>query len=345
MSTHPNMSATVVGMANTGDLGQDLSVTPTLSWLPDNLLLEVLKYLSVKELIRSSRVCIRWKRLVADRALWKHVDLTPYRLHSKLIWHLLRHWMGNNLQSLKITGVINSLMKCEFLTVAVFLEMSKRFPELKNLHLVRTNFRSVNYDCLPSTLKTLELVQCELPLFWFKRSPGKRRVLPLLETLIITDVSSFSNYHMDIICSHSALKTLLLSGTYRVNDLGVQKASNHLSELEHLKLQGCNISDNTLHLIGRQFNSLKTLDLTNICTLTEDGLFALSGLKNLEKLWIEYCCSLYAHSVISVCNSLPALTFLHLNGLFEGQSIDDIVKGLPNCTVKSSCSLTEIQLK
>ncbi|MEE6505961.1 hypothetical protein FKM82_007418 [Ascaphus truei] len=315
-------------------LGGGISVIPTLSWLPDSVLLEVLSFLSVRDLIRSGRVCKRWKRLVMDKSLWRNVDLTPYKLNSKILWHLVRHWLGTGLQTLKIKGLLRSMKKQEFLTPAVLQVLEKRYPSLENLHLEETSLRSLSYDCLPSTLKTLELSHCEIPLVWFKGSPAKSRSLPNLENLILNNVSSFSSHHLETICSQSVLKTLFLSGTYRVTDLGIQKAVNCLRGLEHLKLHGCNITDITLHLIGCHMKRLRTLSLTNFCSLTDAGLACLSGVKTLEKLWLEYCFRLSPNSITEVCISLPALNYLNLNGiLFEGQGIDEIKKSLPNCRV------------
>ncbi|KAM9311116.1 F-box/LRR-repeat protein 12 [Gastrophryne carolinensis] len=313
------------------------SVTPTLSWLPDSVLLEVLSFLSVRDLILSCRVCKRWMRLILDKSLWRHVDLTPYMLTSKIFWYLVRHRLGTSLQTLKIKGLLYSTKKQEFLTPAVLQVLEKRYPSLENLYLQETSLRSLTYDCLPSTLKMLHLSKCEVPMSWFRVSPNKDKVLPKLEILILNTVSSFSNQHLEAICSHSALKTLYLSGTYRVTDIGIQKAITYLKGLEHLKLHGCNLTDITLHLIGCHLKHLRTLFLTNFCALTDAGLSCLSGVKTLEKLWLEYCYQLSSSSIITVCVNLPALNFLNLNGIiFEGHGIDEIRKRLPHCTVTNT---------
>uniref|UniRef100_A0A452RWL7 F-box domain-containing protein n=1 Tax=Ursus americanus TaxID=9643 RepID=A0A452RWL7_URSAM len=54
----------------------------TLADLPDSVLLEIFSYLPVRDRIRISRVCHRWKRLVDDRWLWRHVDLTLYTVRG-----------------------------------------------------------------------------------------------------------------------------------------------------------------------------------------------------------------------------------------------------------------------
>uniref|UniRef100_A0A8I3PHB6 F-box and leucine rich repeat protein 12 n=1 Tax=Canis lupus familiaris TaxID=9615 RepID=A0A8I3PHB6_CANLF len=57
-------------------------IMATLADLPDSVLLEIFSYLPVRDRIRISRVCHRWKRLVDDRWLWRHVDLTLYTTQS-----------------------------------------------------------------------------------------------------------------------------------------------------------------------------------------------------------------------------------------------------------------------
>uniref|UniRef100_A0A3Q3VRY7 F-box domain-containing protein n=1 Tax=Mola mola TaxID=94237 RepID=A0A3Q3VRY7_MOLML len=44
-----------------------------------NILIDVLSYLSVRELVRAGRVCKRWKRLIKDQRLWRTVDLTSQK--------------------------------------------------------------------------------------------------------------------------------------------------------------------------------------------------------------------------------------------------------------------------
>lgn len=246
----------------------------------------------------------------------------------------MRRWLGTGLQTLKLKGLLNSVKRPEFLTPAILQGLEKRYPSLEHLHLQETNLRSLSYDCLPSTLKTLELSECEIPITWLKSSNSKTKGLLKLENLILNKVSSFSNHHLETICSQSSLKTLYLSGTYRVNDVGIQKAVPYLKGLENLKLNKCNITDITLHLIGCHLKHLRTLALIDFHYLTDSGLSCISGVKTLEKLCLEYCFGFSSSSIIAVCISLPALSYFSLNGIFfEGQGMDDIRKNLPHCTV------------
>uniref|UniRef100_A0A9L0TJS4 F-box and leucine rich repeat protein 12 n=1 Tax=Equus caballus TaxID=9796 RepID=A0A9L0TJS4_HORSE len=60
-------------------------IMATFADLPDSVLLEIFSYLPVRDRIRVSRVCHRWKRLVDDRWLWRHVDLTLYTAPEGII--------------------------------------------------------------------------------------------------------------------------------------------------------------------------------------------------------------------------------------------------------------------
>ncbi|KAG8003860.1 F-box/LRR-repeat protein 12 [Nibea albiflora] len=54
-----------------------------LDYCPENILIDVLSYLSVREVVRAGRVCKRWKRLVKDQRLWRLVDLTAWKGKGK----------------------------------------------------------------------------------------------------------------------------------------------------------------------------------------------------------------------------------------------------------------------
>ncbi|XP_061832747.1 aurora kinase B isoform X2 [Nerophis lumbriciformis] len=57
----------------------DEFTTCSLEYLPENILIDVLSYLSIRELVRAGRVCKRWRRLVKDQRLWRLVDLTAWK--------------------------------------------------------------------------------------------------------------------------------------------------------------------------------------------------------------------------------------------------------------------------
>ncbi|KAJ1172726.1 hypothetical protein NDU88_004570 [Pleurodeles waltl] len=304
--------------------------------LPDSILVEVFRFLSVPDLIRSSRVCKHWKRLVLDKALWKNVDLTPHRINSKILWHLVRRYLGGSLKTLKVKGLLHSAKKVEFLSQALLQELEKRSPNLLKLCLSETDLRRLKFDSLPSSVKSLELSHCEIPSLWFQGSglkDGAKRQVKV-EHLVLSHVPAFSNLHLKTLCCNLNLKSLSLTGTYRVTDSGFEKAAMHLKNLQYLRLQGCNITDGTLHVIGRHLKALRKLELVNFRSLTDFGLSCLTSLKDLHGLGLEWCMGLSSDAVISVCSTLHNLQSLNLNGIvFEDQGIHRILQSLPNCAV------------
>uniref|UniRef100_M3XIZ2 F-box and leucine rich repeat protein 12 n=2 Tax=Latimeria chalumnae TaxID=7897 RepID=M3XIZ2_LATCH len=307
--------------------------------LPESVLLEIFTFLPVKDLLRIGRVCKRWRRLVYDKRLWKEVDLTPYKISSKILWHLVRHYLGTSLRTLKVKGLLHSVKKQEFLKEALLSELAKRCPNLTELYLTETDLRPLSFLCLPATLKTLKLTHCEIHAQWFKTEAlaNGKALLPKLEELVLNNVPSFSDLHLQHLSLQNPLKALILSGTYRVTDVGIQRSAAGLKGMEHLKLHGCNITDGALHFVGRHMKELRVLDLTNFCSCTDAGLSCLADLKKLESLCLEYCHLLTPDAVISVCTGLPYLRQLNLNGIpFEGQALLRILQSLPNCVVTNT---------
>ncbi|XP_067416750.1 F-box/LRR-repeat protein 12 [Emydura macquarii macquarii] len=306
-----------------------------LGALPDSLLLEVLSLLPLRDRLRGARVCRRWRRLVQDKALWRHVDLTPYKISSRVLWHLLRQHLRSSLRMLKVRGALCSMRKHEFLSPALLQALGKQCPSLHHLCLIEADLRLLPYDCIPSSLKTMELSQCEIPAVWFQGSAPIEtlRVLPQLQHLIIHNVPAFSDQHLLNISSHTSLRTLTLSGTYRLTDTGIQRAAPHLEYLECLVLRQCVITDAAVHFIGRHMKCLRSLEISNTCSLTDAGLACLAALKRVETLCLAFCFKLSPDAIVALCQTLPKLRNLRLDGIdFEDQAIRKIQASLPNCS-------------
>eukprot|EP00061_Rhincodon_typus_P006282 g26769.t1 len=257
-----------------------------------------------------TEVCKRWRRLAYDKGLWKDVNLTPYKVKYGYV-----HYLGGTLRTLRVKGVLHSIKKHESLTEALLLEIGKRCPNLSELRLIEMNLRGISYECLPQSLLSLELTHCEIPLHWFRVAAMSNgtHVPPCIRNLEVDNVPNFSDQHLQTLASRTALKVLILSGTYRVTDSGIEKAAESLSELVHLKLHGCNISDSSLRHIAQHLTQLRTLDLTNFCSMTDAGLSCLGGLRSLQSLCFEYCDQITVEKLLSVCTGLPSLTKLNLN--------------------------------
>ncbi|XP_009696262.1 PREDICTED: F-box/LRR-repeat protein 12, partial [Cariama cristata] len=204
-------------------------------------------------------------------------------------------------------------------------------PQLRQLCLAETDLRSIPYESIPASLMALELNRCEIPAAWFCGSAA--RALPQLQHLIIRNVPAFSNHHLLNISSQNRLKTLSLCGTYRLTEMGIQRAAPHLEELERLVLCHCVIGDSAVDVIGRHMKHLRFLEIGDADSLTNAGLACLATLQRLETLCLDLCDKISPGAVIALCQALPQLRNLKLGGAhFEGEVIEKIQASLPHCS-------------
>ncbi|XP_015671197.1 F-box/LRR-repeat protein 12 [Protobothrops mucrosquamatus] len=313
---------------------------PTLSSLPDSLLLQILVWLPPRDRVGVTRVCKRWHRLVRDNFLWRHVDLSSCRISSKILWHLLRNYFQGSLWTLKLRGSLLSFRKQEVLTSALMQALGKQCPKLQQLSLMELDLRSFQYGCMPSSLTSLELRCCEIPFVWFQ-VPDTSCSFPRIQQLAIWNVPAFSNQHLLNIATQSTLKTLILSEVYRITDVGIQAVAPHLKDLQHLSLCHCSIGDSAMHFVGRHLKQLNHLDLRSN-SLTDVGLLCLIGLPILESLCLKDCNQLSPETILIVCQSFPSLKHLDLSRIdFEDKIFQKIQLGLPSCTVANTIPCTD----
>ncbi|XP_059689032.1 F-box/LRR-repeat protein 12 [Gavia stellata] len=300
--------------------------------LPDSVLLQVLALLPLRDRLRAARVCRRWRRLALDRTVWRHVDLSPHRISSQTLWHLVRQHLRDSLRTLRLRGALRSGGKRRLLSPALLAALEKRCPQLRRLCLAETDLRPIPYESIPPSLTALELSHCEIPAAWFC-GPSARASLQL-QHLVIRNVPAFSDRHLLNVSSQSRLKTLSLSGTYRLTDTGIQRAAPHLEKLERLVLRHCVISDSAVDFIGRHVKRLRFLEISSAYSLTNAGLASLATLQRLETLCLDLCDKISPSALIALCQALPQLRNLKLGGVrSEDQVIDKIQASLPHCSV------------
>ncbi|XP_074710863.1 F-box/LRR-repeat protein 12 isoform X1 [Strix uralensis] len=322
--------------------------------LPDSVLLQVLALLPLRDRLRAARwdppepapgpaasrpgpgadrlppprrVCRRWQRLALDRTVWRHVDLSPHRISSQTLWHLVRRRLRDSLRTLRVQGALRSGDKRRLLSPALLAALGERCPHLRRLCLADTDLRPLPYKSLPASITALELSHCEIPAAWFCGA------LPQLQHLVICDVPAFSDRHLLNVSSQSRLKTLSLWGTYRLTDMGVQRAAPHLGDLEHLVLRHCVIGDSAVGVIGRHMKQLRFLEIGSAGSLTSAGLACLATLQRLEMLGLDLCDKISLGAVIALCRALPQLRKLKLGGArFEDEVVDKIQASLLHCS-------------
>ncbi|GAA6223094.1 F-box/LRR-repeat protein 12-like isoform X1 [Lates japonicus] len=339
--------------------------TCNLDYFPENILIDVLSFLSVRELVRAGRVCKRWKRLVKDQRLWRVVDLTAWKgVTSRILWVLLRQYLGCGLRCLRLRGLLLSARGGTFLSESWLKALSTKCPRLTKLYLLHADLRSLpSCQLLPPSLQVLELRGCELPRGFFNQtlptSPdqeraeatssaqqqgqdqkGKQRSSPsgiTINTLVLNNVPSFTDQHLQSLTSWERLSRLELRDTFRVTANGLRSCAakdgicgvEGFPRLKFLEIgitgrQGYQLQMASLGL-GAGWLGLEELSLGG--KEVGPGLLCASRLKDLKRLCL-WACTLSEMQIVRSCRMLRGLRQLEfLDVTFQPRQCPPVVEG------------------
>ncbi|CAL1612858.1 unnamed protein product [Knipowitschia caucasica] len=309
-----------------------------LDYFPENLLIDILSFLGVRELVRAGRVCKRWRRLVKDQRLWRVVDLTAWKgVTSRILWVLLRQYLGCGLRCLRMRGLLLSARGGTFLSESWLKALSTKCPRLRRLCLLHADLRSLpSCQILPPSLQVLELRGCELARGFFEQTlpttapnsdseaatsrdrAGKAPALSgiTIESLILNNVPSFTDQHLQSLTSWQKLSHLELRDTFRITANGLRNCAakdgvsglEGLFRLKSLELgitgrQGYHLQMASLGL-GSGWLGLEQLSLGG--KEVGPGLLCASRLKDLKHLCL-WSCSLCNLQICKSCRMLRGL--------------------------------------
>ncbi|XP_022518229.2 F-box/LRR-repeat protein 12 [Astyanax mexicanus] len=299
---------------------------------PENILIEILSYLSIRELLRSARVCKRWRQLVKDQRLWRNVDLSTWKgMTSRVLWVLLRQYLGRGLRYLRLRGLLLSARAGAFLSEPWLQTLSSKCPRLCRLTLLHTDLRGLrSCSLLPHTLQVLELRSCEVPPGFFTQNPpgspeldgpkpaaSKIHSKPpkspsfsgiSIETLVLDNVPSFTNQHLQSLSSWARLSRLELRELIRVTAAGLRACAppgpQALARLRHLEMDTGNRQQMAALGLGEGWAGLEGLGLGG--REVSPGLLCLSRLPDLRWLRLRNC-RLTEMMVLRSCRTLKEL--------------------------------------
>ncbi|CDQ73905.1 unnamed protein product [Oncorhynchus mykiss] len=216
--------------------------TSTLDYFPENILIDILSYLGVRELIRTGRVCKRWRRLVKDQRLWRAVDLTAWKgvRMAAMSKEVRRFYLGTGLRCLRLRGLLLSARGGAFLSESWLKALSSRCPRLRSLSLLHADLRGLrSCQLLPTTLQVLELRGCELPQSFFTQTPPnpekqagaastastQQQGRIAIETMVLDNVPSFTDLHLQSLASWLKLSHLELRNVLWVTAEGLRRSA------------------------------------------------------------------------------------------------------------------------
>ncbi|XP_050403790.1 F-box/LRR-repeat protein 12 [Patella vulgata] len=283
---------------------RDVIKMATFNTLPDNIILDILSYLPVKDLCLTGRVNRRCRRIVRDNTLWRHVDLTPYRLDMSKMWKVIRAHFSDVLISMKIRGFSKSAgpkNKKYSMSDAMLKDLSERCPNIKILHLYQCNTDNLDCQKLPATLTTLAVRSSVWQPRWFKLDSNKTALLPQLKSLNVSGSARVDNFDIEDLNQWSNLEELMLNECYRVGQNGLTSIAMNLTKLKYLELAGTTITELSMHHISRHLKLLEKLNLSRTAGLSDACLDEISsGLTQLRYLNISGCSEITSGGIKSL---------------------------------------------
>lgn len=196
---------------------------------------------------------------------------------------------------------------------AMLKELADRCPNLHKLAFVKTNLSNVSALSLPKTLHFLEIQASIIPLRWFQFTIENKSLVNL-QHLNLKESTKLNNADLKDISNFVKLKTLNISGCYRVTEDGLKTIATSLTQLEQLSICETACTDLVLHLFARNLQELRSLHMKKCRAITEAGIAAMAtGLIKLEELRLDSC-SEVKDSTLPHLQSLKHLRYVSLIG-------------------------------
>ncbi|TNN73079.1 F-box/LRR-repeat protein 12 [Liparis tanakae] len=284
---------------------------------------------------------------------------------SRILWLLLRQYLGCGLRCLRLRGLLLSARGGTFLSESWLKALSTKCPRLSKLYLLHADLRSLpSCQLLPTSLQVLELRGCELPREFFIQTPtsparsqeraeatssvgtqtqGRHRKghgSPSgigIARLVLNNVPSFTDQHLQSLTSWERLSRLELRDTFRVTANGLRNCAakdgacglEGLSRLKFLEIgitgrQGYQLQMASLGL-GSGWLGLEELSLGG--KEVGPGLLCASRLKDLKGLCL-WACTLSEMQIVRSCRMLRGLSQMEfLDVTFQPRQCPPVVEG------------------
>ncbi|KAI9301893.1 hypothetical protein BJ944DRAFT_290587 [Cunninghamella echinulata] len=268
--------------------------------LPDELQIKIFSYLTVKQLLKITKVCKRWYYLVYEGSLWQTLDTTPF------------YDIIPAEQILKL-----ALASGTFLKVANFrgcIQLTSHMLRVLSKSCYNTEILCLK-DCRGLSTPS---IACFL------------KVSHQLRILDLSGLESIKNSTLTIIGQHlHHLEELNINWCRNITGEGIQELlqpqqqpqQQHtiLSSLQILKLNGCKLLDEyTMQLIASSLPNLRQIYLASCASIKDNTLIEflqhLSTPSSLTHLNLSHCIQLTDTSLRSLAKYCKRLIYLELAG-------------------------------
>ena len=303
-----------------------------LDHLPDEVQLNIFKFLDLDDVIRCAHVSKRTRRICHDESIWKKVNISGKAVPSEFIEQILENGCQYiNLRGTKIFGGLNlprndydvkylNLSWCKA-DKGVLEKLVSSCQSLQKIALAKLDpivafnvLKSLN----PQHLQTLDLNAVEgLDLELMKS---------LLSCKTLTEISLFGNGYLSNDCVQylvenlsSGIKEICLSGIQNLTDERVKILVSRCKKIEKLQLLGCeSITEDSLTSIVEYSKQLVELDVSGrkIALLPAQQIFRHLNVKSMPMLKVLLTQSYGTQSVQETENLRKLMPHLDINNHF-----------------------------
>ncbi|XP_051960188.1 S-phase kinase-associated protein 2 [Xyrauchen texanus] len=298
--------------------------TASMCWdsLPDELLLGIMSRLSLKDLLRTSRVCKRWHRLALDESLWHSVDLVGRALLDAELGQVLS------------AGVLR--LRCPHTCIGQ--------PSFKNIEQLRVQHMDLSGCTVePSVLEDI-LSRCRhlqnLSLEGLVLSDNIIHNLAQNPELVRLNLCGSSGFSPEPLAEMLKLCTRLEEMNVSWCDfkgLHVQAIANNIpSSVTQLNISGYrqNLTMEEVKAIVERCPDLTNLDLSDSVLLTTDIFPVLQQLSSLKHLALCRCYQIHPASLVDF-EKFPNLLTLEVFGLIQDSYLPVLSKSLPHIQIST----------
>ncbi|KAG5261719.1 hypothetical protein AALO_G00287590 [Alosa alosa] len=290
--------------------------------LPDELLLRILSCLSLRDLLRTSRVCKRWHQLSFDESLWQSVDLEG------------KVRLGNALGQVLSAGALR--LRCPHTSIGEPCFTHKEPLRVQHLDLSGcTVSPEVVYDVI-SRCTQLQNLSLEGLLL----SDGILQFLaqnPQLVRLNLSGCSGFSSETLaQMLQSCTRLTELNVSWCDFSNEHVKAVVSNVTPSISQLNISGYrqNLTMEDMRCLVERCPSIVHLDLSDSVLVTIDSFPILQQLSSLRHLGLSRCYQIHPAALLEF-ERFPELQTLEVFGLVQDTHLTVLMKELPKLRLNS----------
>ncbi|XP_066271054.1 uncharacterized protein [Branchiostoma lanceolatum] len=341
-------------------------------FLPDELLLYILSFLSQPDLARVASTCHHFYRVAMDESLWRNITLTKRTdLSDELLCYIGQH-SPQTLRLLQCTGSTvterglrdlfksckDSLKELNFSGCSggaltgdlVLLHASSRCHNITSLDASWSNATNNGAMAVADISKRLEVLcvnGCQSitdeSLNYVVNRHGS--TLQVLEVFGCFNITQQCLLGMAQNCAN--LRVLNMGQCYKVTDKLIRQMASKLKSLEVWDLRGCKqVQDESVHQIVRCCGRLQTVTLANCPQVTDVALVEIATyLPNVRSVDVSGCRNVTDSGVRAFANNSKQLTYIDLSSTAISTKSVTLLGSYCNRTLEtvklSFCDITE----